>query len=232
MSIQAIINSAQTMEFDLRKTIGQSISRSQRIKTAERATAQPFVITITPTARFRFSENRGILETIVNTDRNTETQVYIGSGNLSYINEYRGNYFSIGSPCVQTPKIVDFTGTTVTMSVEWDGISFGCVFPGTSQYLKAGDWIQPANSRYPYIVTSDVTTAATVTGTPYNTSTFTATVHRPLITSEGINVNNQTLYYGTQTTLRVLVSQIPTYRLRQKDWAEFTDDFVLIEKVI
>lgn len=233
MSIQAIINTAQTMEFDLRKTIGQSISRSQRIKTAERATAQPFVITITPIARFRFSENRGILETIVSADRNTETQVYIGSGNLSYITEYRGNYFTIGGGCVpNAPKIVNFTGTTVTMSIEWDGISFGCIFPSPAQYLKAGDWIQPTNSRYPYIVTADVTTAATITGTPYNTSTFTATVHRPLITSEGVAVNGQTLLYGTQTTMRVLVSQIPTYRLRQKDWAEFTDDFVLIEKVI
>ena len=35
MSIQNIINRAQQIEIDRRRMVGQSISRSQRIKTAE-----------------------------------------------------------------------------------------------------------------------------------------------------------------------------------------------------
>ena len=240
MTIQAIINTAQTMEFDLRKTIGQSISRSQRIKTAQRATAQPFVITIDPIARFRFSETRGILETIVNADRNTETQVYLGSGNLSYINEYRGDWFPPEQNilCSGQPTIVSFTGTTITITSTWDNtIDYPCQQPATPvgvNWLRAGDWIQPANSRYPYIVTADVTTATVLNynNPTFSTATFTATVHRPIISSEGINVVGQNLLIGNDTTLRVVVSEIPNYRLRNKDWCEFTNDFVLIEKII
>ena len=240
MTIQAIINTAQKMEFDLRKTIGQSISRSQKIKTAQRISAQPIVLTITPLARFNYTLTRSILETIVNADRNTETQVYLGSGNLSYINEYRGDWFPPEQDilCSGQPTIVSFTGTTITITSTWNNtIAFPCNQPATPvgvNWLRAGDWIQPANSRYPYIVTADVTTATVLNYNlpTFSTATFTATVHRPIISSEGINVVGQNLLIGNDTTMRVLVSQIPTYRLRQKDWCEFTGEFVLIEKII
>lgn len=215
MSIQAIINTAQTMEFDLRKTIAQSISSSKRIKYSERTTTQPFVLTIDPLARFRFSEARGVLEAIVNADRDTETQIYLGSGSLSYINRYQG---SLTSGNLAALTITNFTGTSIS-------IQFLDLLPVGSTYFKAGDWIQPANSRYPYIITQDLVKVGL-------TAIHTATVHRPFISSEGVNVVGQTILCGTATNMRVIVSQIPTYRLTQKDWCEFTGQFVLIEKIL
>jgi len=214
MTIQAIINTAQNIEIDRRKTVGQTISRSQHIKSSERLTANPFVITVTPLARWRYSENRGVLESIMNNDRHTETQVNLAStSRLNYVTEYRG---SLTSTQLSAMTITNFTNTEVTIHN----------LPTTSSSVvvfRAGDFIQPALSRYPYIVTNDVTRG---TG-----STVTATVHRNLITSEATTITGAFLV-GTATTMRLLVADLPTYKLVERDWAEFTGDFKLVEKVI
>ena len=84
MTFQTIIDSAAQIEFDRRRIIGQSVSRSQRVKTAERAAAQPWTLSVTPKGRFKFSDNRNLLESITVYDRATECQVNLANNpNLS-----------------------------------------------------------------------------------------------------------------------------------------------------
>ena len=64
MSIQSIINNAQQIEIDRRRMVGQSISRSQRIKTAERSTSQPWKFKVSPPAQLSWTEGRVIAEAI------------------------------------------------------------------------------------------------------------------------------------------------------------------------
>ena len=218
MSIQAIINTAQTIEIDRRRVVGQSISRSQRIKTAQRLSAQPFMITITPTARFSFDENRTTLEAIMTADRTQEQQINLsGVSGMNFITEYQG---SLNTAQLTALTITNFTGTSMTIG----GLPTitGSI---TSQtvILRAGDFIQPPQSRYPYIVSNKV-----IRGTG---SEVTATTHRSLISSESATLTGTPLI-GTNTTMRVLVQELPTYRFVLNNFAEFTGDFVLMEKII
>lgn len=214
MTFQTIINRAQSIEFNRRRVVGQSISRSQRIKTAERISAQPFVLTVTPQARFTFESERPTIEMIQNFDRNEECPVQIGQiEGLRFINSYLG---SLSSGELSSLTITNATSTSITIGGLPSVSSSTVIF-------KAGDWIQPTDSRYPYIVTEQV-----LRGT---TSTVTATTHRPIITSEGISLTGP-LKIGTQTTMVVIASQFPTYSVIDHNWAQYNGDFVFVEKVI
>lgn len=214
MTFQTIINSAQSIEFNRRRVVGQSISRSQRIKTAERVSAQPFVLTVTPQARFRWSDTRSAVEMIQNFDRNDECVIQIGSvSSLNFINAYQGQ---LSSAQLAALTITNATNTSITIG-GLPSISSSTVM------FKAGDWIQPTDSRYPYIVTGEIQRG---TG-----SVITATTHRPIITSEGISLTGS-LKIGTDTTLVVIASQFPTYSIVDKNWGQYNGDFVFVEKVI
>jgi hypothetical protein len=211
MTFQAIINTSQRIEVDRRRMVGQSISRSQRVKTAQRVTAQPFVLTVTPRARFRWTDTRQAVELIQNYDRNTECVIQIGSiPNLYYLNQYQGAF---SASALAGMTITNFTGTSVTIALNTS--STGYVF-------RAGDWIQPTNSRYPYIITNDAFVV---------TSNITVNVHRPLITSENTTTTG-TFKVGTATTMVVVATEFPTYQYILKDWAQYTGDFTFVEKVI
>lgn len=224
MSAQDIINTAQVIEFDRRRMVGQSISRSQRIKTAERFTAQPFQLTVSPQARFKFRENRDLIEGIMQYDRNEEQTITIGSNSkLTYITDYTG---SLTTAQIAATTITNFTLTTITIG----GLPSigaldrnGAAITANTVVLKAGDWVQPVWSRYPYIVESDITRGS-------GTMT-TGTVHRSVITSEATTTTGA-YYVGTATSLKVIATKLPTYRLINRDWCEWTGDFEFVEKVI
>ena len=59
----------------------------------------------------------------------------------------------------------------------------------------------------------------------------TATVHRQLITTENV-ITTGTFYVGTATTLRLMVTELPTIKIVQKDFAEFSGDFTLVEQIL
>ena len=57
------------------------------------------------------------------------------------------------------------------------------------------------------------------------------TVNRSLITSEATTVTTAMLV-GTQTSLTVVVTQLPTYELGQWKRVNFSGDFELVEKIV
>jgi hypothetical protein len=203
------------MEFDRRRIIATSISRSQRIKTAERLTAQPWTFKITPAGAFRFSDNRGVLENLYLNERVEEYQVRLANNpRLSYITAYRGDLDSGQLAGLRTTA-------TSTASITVD------LLPAVSSstiMFRAGDFVQPTNSRYPYTVTGDVVRGS---GT-----TVTLPLNRPIITSENIVLTNQTLVVGTDTTLRLLVVDLPSYNLVPGGLVQFSGDFRVVERVV
>ena len=215
MSLQVIIDTATSMEFDRRRIIATSISRSQRIKTAERLTAQPWTFKITPAGAFRFSDNRGVLENLYLNERVEEYQVRLANNpRLSYITAYRGDLDSGQLAGLRTTA-------TSTASITVD------LLPAVSSstiMFRAGDFVQPTNSRYPYTVTGDVVRGS---GT-----TVTLPLNRPIITSENIVLTNQTLLVGTDTTLRLLVVDLPSYNLVPGGLVQFSGDFRVVERVV
>jgi hypothetical protein len=214
MSIQTIIDRASAIEFDRRKIASQSVSRSQRIKTAERNSAQPLKLTVTPPGILKYSTNRGVIEAIQTTDRVTEVQISLSNNTkLRYLTALQGE---LTYAQVSAMTITNFTLTSVTLG--------GLPSVSTSTVIfKPGDYIQPAGSRYPYIITNTV-----LRGT---NTVVTATVHRNLITSEATTVTGAILV-GNTCTFRMVVNSLPTYQIVPYDMVKFTGDFTLVEKII
>ena len=219
MSLQTLVNKAQQIEFDRGRIISTTISRSQRIKTAERDATQPWRWTVTPPGSLNWSSNRGVIELIDYNDRDTEYTIQLGqSSGQAYLVKYQGE---LDSSQRNSITISTFTNQTLVLG-NLPAVS-GSITTSTV-ILKTGDFVQPNNSRYPYTVISDVLRGSG--------SVVTATVHRNLITSEGINPAGQTVKFGVDVSWRFMVLQKPTYSAVPYDRLQFNGDFVLIERII
>ena len=135
MSLQTIIDNAQFITIDSRKVIGQTISRSGRIKSAEVISGVPYRLTVGMHSGLKYSENRALLQDLATADRNVESTIDIGSTNtgLSYVTAYQGDSTGIaGVTCVSA------SGNTLTVNAS---------SAGTGTFLfKKGDFIQPGSS--------------------------------------------------------------------------------------
>ena len=215
MSIQNIIDKAQQIEIDRRKIISQSISRSQRIKTAERSTAQPWKFKVTPPGMLPWTASRGFIEVIDFNDRNTEYEISLNNNTgMNYITGYLGG-ITQGQLSSLTIQAVGTSTMTIT--------DLPSVSSSTVVFAK-GDLIQPNNSRYPYTVVNTVLRGLT--------TTTSVTLNRPIISSEGISLVGQGLKVGNSCTWRVLVTGLPTYQLVPMQRVQYTGDFELVEKII
>lgn len=223
MSIQTIIDKAQRILFDRKRIVGQTLSRSQRIKSAERATAQPMKIKVTPPGRLAFDANRSLIESIYTADRVEETEINLANNtNLSFLTEYQGN-FTTGQLNAMT--ITNFTTATMTIgNLPSAGSPAKVGTIGTSTVVfAAGDFIQPELSRYPYIVTQTVLRGST--------STITVNVNRAAITSEATTLTGHVLV-GNDVTFKMVCVSLPNYQVVQNNYFEFDGDFELIERIV
>lgn len=219
MSIQNIIDKAQQIEIDRRRMVAQTMSRSQRIKTAERSTTQPWKFKVTPPGALPWSASRGIIEQITTNDRVTETEISLSnSAGTRYITAYQG-----ALTLTQLNALTISTSTTSTLVITDLPAIAGAITSSTVIFAQ-GDLVQPENSRYPYAVTETVLRGAT--------TTTSVSLHRPIITSEGVNLVGQGLAVGNTCTWRVVVVGLPSYTLIPGQLVQYTGDFELIEKVI
>ncbi len=212
MSIQIIVDRAQTIEIDRRKVSAQTMSRSQRIKSAARASAQPWRFVVTPPGSMKYSDSRGIVEVIDFNDRVTESEINLSKA--SYITAYRGE-LTVG----QLAPLTISTSSTQTFTLN----NLPSVGSSTIMF-KSGDYIQPATSRYPYTVVQDVLRGSG--------STVSIPLNRPVITSEGITLTGQTLRVGTGVTWIVVVTGLPTYSIVPYNRISYNGNFELVEKII
>lgn len=212
MSIQIIVDRAQTIEIDRRKVAAQTMSRSQRIKTAARASAQPWRFVITPPGSMKYSDSRGIIEVIDYNDRIVESEITLNKA--SYITAYRGE-LTVG----QLAPLTISASSTQTFTLN----NLPSVGSSTIMF-KSGDFIQPATSRYPYTVVQDVLRGSG--------STVDIPLNRPVITSEGITLTGQTLRVGTGVSWIVVVVGLPTYSIVPYNRISYNGNFELMEKIV
>ena len=214
-ALQTIIDSANKIELDRRRVIGQSVSRSQRLRTAERTSAQPWMMTITPKPAWIYSANRDLIEGITYIDRSRETQINLANNiNLSYITAYQGE---LNASQLSGLRITATSTQTITLDV-LPSVS------STTYMFRAGDYIQPLYSRYPYTVVNSVQRGS---GT-----TVVLSLHRPLITSEGLTLTGTGILTGNSCTWRMVIAAMPIVQMTMRDRFQWSGDFKLMEKVI
>ena len=214
-AIQTIIDSASKIEIDRRRTVGQSVSRSQRLRTAERTSAQPWMISVTPKPAWTYSTNRELIETITYLDRSRESIVNLANNpNLAYLTAYQGE-MTAGE--ITSLRVTATSTATITLDV-LPAIS------STAYLFRSGDFIQPKFSRYPYTVVDSVQRGS---GT-----TVVLNLNRPIITSENLTLTGSGVLVANSCTWRMVVGSLPTVQMTIRDRFEWSSDFKLMEKVI
>lgn len=216
MSIQQVINSAQSIEVSRPALVATTTSRSGRLFTGARNWAKPWRFVITPRPVWPISIARGVVESIMTADKHTEQTIYLGQNAQSWISAYQGQ---VGQTSGLLNGVTVNSATGTTMSINYSGVSNGTVI------LRAGDIIQPVDHRYPYVVTADVI----ATGASGTTSVG---LHRGFLPQDSYNVNGKLLKVGTACSWRIKASKLPTYKYLPGQLVEFTDDFELIESIL
>lgn len=217
MSIQAIINSAQTIEVSRPALVASTMSRSGRLFTGTRNWTKPWRFTVNPKPIWRISDVRSVIEDIMTNDKHTEQTVSLGQGGAAWSVQYLGQAARTGNQ-LNTITISSITGTTVVIG-NLTGLT-------NAQYIfRKGDIIQPVGHRYPYVVTQDVQFS-----TGDTSKTF--TVHRGYIPQTAYSVVGASILVGAGVSWRIKVSSLPSYRYVSGQLVEFTGEFELVESVI
>jgi len=214
-ALQIIIDSASKIEIDRRRVVGQSVSRSQRLRTAERTSAQPWMMSITPKPVWTYSTNRELIEGITYLDRSRESIVNLANNpNLSYLTAYQGD-MTAGD--IGGLRVTATSTATITLDV-LPAIS------STSYLFRSGDFVQPRYSRYPYVIVDSVQRGSG--------STVVLNLNRPIITSENLTLTGSGIFVGNSCTWRMVVGSLPIIQMNIRDRFEWSGDFKLMEKVI
>jgi len=241
MSLQAIINMAQSVEFTRTSVVAQTASRNGRLFVQERSSVKPWVFTIEPPAHLPWIDYRSVVEAIFSSDRHTEHLIYFGQatyGNSGqvWMNPYQGSLTFSGSggyslAMLDYIYITATSGNTITIDVSNAGI------PAGTTIFKAGDYIQPSGTgsdslpyRYPYTVAADVVKSAGQT-------TKVITINRNFIAQTNYNPVSSTtsqnrLTAGSNCHWNVLVTKLPSVKYVPHRSIQFTGNFDCVESVI
>lgn len=226
MSLNRILEIAESVSINDHRFVGQVVSRNQKIFTSEIVTVVPFSFGIQPMNYLLYSKNRALLNSLRIPDKALEQYLNFGStGWVNYIT-YQGD---------MSQKEIDLT--------EWQPSSAGKTLvlgnlPSMSpeQFIvKEGDFCQVG--RYAYIATADVRRG---TGTTVNIP-----VHRGLITpllsplGAVIGEYGVTVAMGGNTyigvTFPVILREYPTYTLvpmTNDSYIQWSGGFAAFEAVL
>ena len=204
MSLNTILSISESVSIDDRRFVGQSISRNQRITTAEVLTVVPFIFDMKPMNYLLYSQNRDLLSSLRINDRSLEQYLNFGTTGWNNYIKYRG----------------DMTGVQIA-ACQWQTSSANKTLVlgnlpaiSSSAYIvKTGDFCQVG--RYSYIATADVQRGSG--------ATINIQVHRSLITAVASATNAVIGEYGTTislggstytgVTFPVILTEYPNYTL-------------------
>jgi hypothetical protein len=216
MSLQKIVNKAQSIQFNRRKVVGIQYTRSEVALRNETVTKNPWKLTVTFPAYLPYATNRDLIEALDTLDRRSnETVSFSGSTGLSWLCAYQGD-MTLAQRNALT--VNSFSGNQLVLSTLPDVDNN---FVSSKVMFKAGDFLQITGQPYPFTV---VNTVSRGTG-----GTITLTTHRPnMITS---SVTGLTLKTGNDVQFKVFCPNMPTYTVIPGRYIQFSDSFQLIEDV-
>jgi hypothetical protein len=176
-------------------------------------------------SRFRYSEQRALLEALDTLDRNVEQKIkFNNKPELAWLFKYQGAM----SPAQISPITVEsFIGKTLIL----DNLPAKA---STAVLFKPNDLIQIGNKPHPFTVEQEVLRGSG--------STVSVTTHRPNILTTA--VVNQNITVGSACEFNMVCINMPTYRLNPGGFLrngfgnvvnnaliEFSSEFILHEFV-
>jgi hypothetical protein len=193
MSFQTIVDIQQSMTVNNRRTVGQQVTRSGQIRTAQYLTSVPWVFTIVPHNYLYYPQVRDVIQTIDNLDRETSANITFSGTNLSWFTAYQGDLSGAQAAALTLNSVPLPNSQTIAVG-NLPGVS------STAKVFKAGDFLQLGN--YVYKVTADVLRGSG--------STVAVTLHRPVI---GTPSTGTLTAVGSAVYFPVYAEVCPTYTL-------------------
>jgi hypothetical protein len=226
MSLTTILSISESVGINDHRFIGQVISRNQRISTSEVLTVVPFGFEMSPMPYLRYSENRGLLNSLRIPDKALEQYLnFQATGWVNYI-KYQGNMTAVQISACQWQTS---SANKVLVLGNLPAIS------ASAFIVKAGDFCQVG--RYAYIATEDVLRGSS--------STVSIPVHRNLIAPLVSPVNAVIGQFGTTVSLGgttytgvtfpVILREYPNYTLmpiKDDSFIQWSGSFQAFESVL
>jgi hypothetical protein len=222
MSFQTIINNATNISINNMPVTGAVMSRSQRVKTAQRGPSI-YSFEVTTGRPFEMNgTNRAMLQVLQTKNRTTEEEITLSATTgMGYIMGYAG---TLDSTQLNALTIDSFTGSTLTLDTSaTSGITAG------DTLFEVGDYIQPANSRYTYQVKT------TVFGSDIALGLVDVELHRnifPSTSDGGNNIVGQGLNVANNCTFHVKCMKMPAYTLLPGKLFTFDSGFTFVEVIL
>jgi len=217
MSLQRILNLAESISFNRRRVIGLQYSRNEIAFRSETPTRNPWRMTVKVAAPIPYADARGIIEDLDKSDRSdVELVTFSNNANMSFMLQYQG-VMNLGQQNAIT--VQSFTGTNLVLGGLPD--SGGAAVP-EAVIFKKGDFIQIEDKPYPFTVENDV-----VRGSG---STVTVVTHRPNFFASSVVGSN--ILLGNRVNFQVICTNMPTYTLSpggRNAIVTFDSDFELYE---
>lgn len=222
MSLQSIINLAETVKINRRKIIGIQYSRNQVAKTSELVGRNPWRMAVKVSAMLAYDTIpvRRILEELDRIDRKIpEVITFSDSSSLSWMLAYKG---AMSASELSGLAVVRLGGTGYAYNeMVVTGLpTVGTRSLPTAVMFEAGDFVQVAGLPYPFTVTQQVLRG--------EGSTVTLTLHRESFLDPA-ECAGQDLLVGNAVSFNMLCANMPTYSFVANNRIQFDDTFELYE---
>lgn len=203
---QQIINRAETLTIDTKKSVAQTIARDGTVRTVSQS-AMPWRFTVTVADGRYWTDERGMISELEAAGQHTVGTIQISAAGHDYISKYLGE---VPSPNLMTAEV---TGATEITPV-------GTVWPFSTGYLfRRGDLVQIGTSGRVYRVIEDV----------YYDSSLPMPVvklHRPVVEATGVS---HSLRVGQSVTWEVVCTQMPSWNLFRHNMVAWSGPFEFVE---
>lgn len=214
MTFQTVLDFHTQFSVNTRRVVGQQVSRSGQVRTAEYLNSVPWVFTVTVMEYGYYPTARNFIQQIDNLDRLSTGTLTFNSSTLSWFTKYQGDLTLSQANALTLASVPAANSKTITVG------NLPAV-ASTAYVFKAGDFIQLG--LYPYKVAADVLRGS---GT-----TISVTLHRAVIGT----VSTGTLTaVGNNVVFTVVAERCPTYTLNPMTngaFIKWDGDFVFREAV-
>ena len=206
MTFQTVIDNAESISFNRKKKVAQSVSREGVVRSVSLG-GQVWEFEVQLPDGTSWQRYRPLIEKIEALDRVTTSTIQINLPGHSWINGYQGNLVSAQQTNI-TVTVSTASNTTLTITGGGTGLIAG-------QFrFKSGDLIQLGTTGKVYSVVNDVAHNGT-----------TITVHRPIREAAG----TYTLTIGQAVTWTVLCTRLPQWTIFARDQISWDGPFVFSE---
>jgi hypothetical protein len=206
MTFQTVIDNAETISFNRKKKVAQSVSREGIVRSVSLG-GQVWEFEVKLPDGPSWQQYRPLIEKIEALDRVTTSTIQINLPGHSWINGYQGNLNTANQQNI-TVTVSTTSNTTLTITGGGTGLIAG-------QFrFRSGDLIQLGTTGKVYSVVNDVLHNGT-----------TITVHRPIREAAG----TYTLTIGQAVTWTVLCTRLPQWTIFARDQVSWDGAFVFSE---